>query len=183
VQEKTKMKIEGIQQYRDGISAVANLNESHTTVKQGENIKILTYITIGYLPLGFVTALFSMNGTIVVNTDHKHLFIGLIFAFLVSTFTLASLLSPIEKFWYRAMDQLKPKRRAWRSEFKESSVAGRRGSVGSASFTWRSMRQHPLDGRVDESTVEKGMSPGLNRPRSESSLTKRVVAGVTSVTM
>jgi hypothetical protein len=181
------MKIEGIQQYRDGISAVANLNESHTTVKQGENIKILTYITIGYLPLGFVTALFSMNGTITVNTNHKHLFIGLIFAFLVSTFTLASLLSPIEKFWGRIMDQLKPKRRARRSEFlekpRESSAARRRGSVAGASSTWRSMRQHPLDGRVDESMIEKGMSPGFNRPKSESSLTKRAVAGVAGVAM
>jgi hypothetical protein len=35
------------------------LRDSKTTIRQGNNIRILTYITIAYLPLGFVTVTVS----------------------------------------------------------------------------------------------------------------------------
>lgn len=36
------------------ISAVSNLEDTHTALKQNDTIRILTYITIAYLPLSFV---------------------------------------------------------------------------------------------------------------------------------
>ncbi|CZT10086.1 uncharacterized protein RCO7_03218 [Rhynchosporium graminicola] len=63
VQIRTQLKISQVTGLRDGISTVTNvedsqtaLRDSKTTIKQGNNIRILTYITIAYLPLGFITA-------------------------------------------------------------------------------------------------------------------------------
>ncbi|KAH7357225.1 hypothetical protein BKA65DRAFT_223058 [Rhexocercosporidium sp. MPI-PUGE-AT-0058] len=67
VQIRTQLKISQVTGLRDGISTVTNvedsqtaLRDSKTTIKQGNNIRILTYITIAYLPLGFITA--SLSG-------------------------------------------------------------------------------------------------------------------------
>lgn len=67
VRIRTQLKIRQVTGLRDGISTVTNvedsqtaLRDSKTTIRQGNNIRILTYITIAYLPLGFVTvSLFS----------------------------------------------------------------------------------------------------------------------------
>lgn len=62
VHDKTQLKIKQVTGLRDGISTITNvvdaqtaLEDNKTTIQQGNNIRTLTYITIGYLPLGFVT--------------------------------------------------------------------------------------------------------------------------------
>ncbi|KAI9736318.1 MAG: hypothetical protein M1834_001204 [Cirrosporium novae-zelandiae] len=96
VESDMQQKIDQISQYRDSITAITNvqqsivsLQESHIATAQGENIRILTLITIVYLPLGFVAGLFSVNDGILPNQPSLGLFIGLIFVFVVITYGLA----------------------------------------------------------------------------------------------
>jgi len=80
VAEKTQLKIKQVTGLRDGVSATIQylrtctklretqistitnvvdtqtaLADNQTTIQQGNNIRTLTYITIAYLPLGFIT--------------------------------------------------------------------------------------------------------------------------------
>ena len=65
------------------------VNQSKITVAQGNNIRILTYITIAYLPLGFVAALFAVNHNIVPDSLGRASFIAFIVVFFTGTIVLA----------------------------------------------------------------------------------------------
>jgi hypothetical protein len=83
---------------RDGISAVTNVDDSRTTIKQGNNIRVLTLITIAYLPLGFVTALFSASHGIIPDNAGTTLYAILTAVFVVTTYGLALSLEGISNF-------------------------------------------------------------------------------------
>ena len=55
LQGSFELKIRQMTGLRDGLSTVTNVQDSHTALKQNSNIRILTYITIAYLPLSFIT--------------------------------------------------------------------------------------------------------------------------------
>lgn len=93
------------------------LRDSQTTIRQGNNIRILTYITIAYLPLGFVTvsrgfknqggistdiagqALFSVDYVTFMNGTTNATFAVLVVAFVLGTYALAlSLENIIDSF-------------------------------------------------------------------------------------
>ncbi|PVH73830.1 hypothetical protein DL98DRAFT_430572, partial [Cadophora sp. DSE1049] len=95
---KIEQKINQISRYREGISAVSNLEDTHTALKQNDTIRILTYITIAYLPLSFIATVFSMS----IVTDSNwgpNLFGGLIVIFFISTLVLAKSLGLIIRSW------------------------------------------------------------------------------------
>ncbi|KAK4221059.1 hypothetical protein QBC38DRAFT_149395 [Podospora fimiseda] len=54
VHDRTQLKIKQVTGLRDGISTITNVLDNKTTIQQGNNVRVLTYITIAYLPLGFV---------------------------------------------------------------------------------------------------------------------------------
>ena len=76
------------------------LRDSKTTIRQGNNIRILTYITIAYLPLGFVTGLFSISHAPFMNSAGNVVFAVLTVIFVLGTYALAlSLESIINQWW------------------------------------------------------------------------------------
>lgn len=50
-----------VQNLRAGLFGASALFDSRTTVKQGDNIRLLTYITLLFLPLSFCTSIFGMQ--------------------------------------------------------------------------------------------------------------------------
>ncbi|KAL4889883.1 hypothetical protein BDV59DRAFT_185683 [Aspergillus ambiguus] len=54
-------RIEGYEKMADELLNASALSESITATRQGTNIQILTYITIFYLPITFITGCFGMN--------------------------------------------------------------------------------------------------------------------------
>ncbi|RDW66529.1 hypothetical protein BP6252_10164 [Coleophoma cylindrospora] len=89
VQVRTRLKIRQYTGLRDGTSTITNVEDSKTTIKQGNNIRILTYITICYLPLGFVTALFSISHATFMNQATNLLYAILVIIFVIATYGLA----------------------------------------------------------------------------------------------
>jgi Mg2+ and Co2+ transporter CorA len=87
-------KIEQISRYRDGISNVSSLEDSQTSLRQDNNIKKLTWITIAYMPLAFATALFAIPPTQNIVRDGLGLsiFVGIIFPLFIFTLIVAQLL-------------------------------------------------------------------------------------------
>ncbi|KAF2257608.1 hypothetical protein CC78DRAFT_206512 [Lojkania enalia] len=51
-----------ITRYKEGFNAVLTLNDSRESVKQNRTIQRLTYLTIGYLPMGLAAAIFAIPG-------------------------------------------------------------------------------------------------------------------------
>jgi Mg2+ and Co2+ transporter CorA len=108
VQIRTQLKIRQVTGLRDGISTVTNvvdsqtaLDDSKTTIRQGNNIRILTYITIAYLPLGFVTGLFSISHAPFMESAGNVAFALLVVFFVLGTYTLALSLENIIDQWSR----------------------------------------------------------------------------------
>src|SRR4030095_11282008 len=58
---RIKKRTEEVQDLRTGLTSASALFDSRTTVRQGENIRLLTYITILFFPLSFATSVFSMQ--------------------------------------------------------------------------------------------------------------------------
>lgn len=96
VHDKTQLKIKQVTGLRDGISTITNvvdaqtaLEDNKTTIQQGNNIRTLTYITIGYLPLGFVTGLYSVQHGTFMNSATDWQFGVMIVLFSLGTWILA----------------------------------------------------------------------------------------------
>ncbi|KAK4465126.1 hypothetical protein QBC42DRAFT_26114 [Cladorrhinum samala] len=92
VHDRTQLKIKQVTGLRDGISTITNVLDNKTTIQQGNNVRVLTYITIAYLPLGFVIGLYSIQHGSFMNGASNGLFYGLLIAFSVLTWILAYLL-------------------------------------------------------------------------------------------
>ncbi|PBP23734.1 hypothetical protein BUE80_DR005413 [Diplocarpon rosae] len=108
VRIRTQLKIRQVTGLRDGISTITNvedsqtaLRDSKTTIKQGNNIRILTYITIAYLPLGFITGLFSIEHATFMNSAGNNGFAILTVLFVLGTYALALSLESIIDQWGR----------------------------------------------------------------------------------
>ncbi|KKY21564.1 hypothetical protein UCRPC4_g03515 [Phaeomoniella chlamydospora] len=66
--EKLKLKLRHVREksqevrnLREGLFGASALFDSRTTVRQGDNIRLLTYITLLFLPLSFCTSIFGMQ--------------------------------------------------------------------------------------------------------------------------
>jgi hypothetical protein len=57
--ERIRKKSEQVLRLRDGLFSVTSLSDTSVTIHQGENIKLLTYFTILFLPLSFSTVRIS----------------------------------------------------------------------------------------------------------------------------
>jgi hypothetical protein len=75
------------------------VEDNRTTIKQGNNIRILTYITIAYLPLGFVASLFSISHGSFMDNATNALYAVLTVVFVVGTYGLALSLETILEQW------------------------------------------------------------------------------------
>jgi hypothetical protein len=124
---RIQLKISQVTGLRDGISTVTNvedsqtaLRDSKTTIRQGNNIRMLTYITIAYLPLGFITVsqplcnqtysfsrtnlskgLFSIGHATFMDSAGNVTFGILVLVFVLGTYVLALSLESIIDQWSR----------------------------------------------------------------------------------
>ncbi|KAI9802662.1 MAG: hypothetical protein M1825_002684 [Sarcosagium campestre] len=57
-------KSDEVRSLRDGLFGASSLFDSRTTVRQGDNIRLLTYITLLFLPLSFCTSIFGMDAVL-----------------------------------------------------------------------------------------------------------------------
>lgn len=73
---------------REGITSVLG-------VEQNENIGMLTYITLAYLPLGFIAALFSAGHNVIPDSFGSRTFSLLTIGFFIATFVFALSLQTI----------------------------------------------------------------------------------------
>ncbi|KAM0809294.1 hypothetical protein AB5N19_09637 [Seiridium cardinale] len=103
---RTKLKIKQVTGLRDGISTVTNVEDSQATLKnaditvrQGNNIRTLTYITIAYLPIGFVTGLFSIDYVQFMQHAGDVTFAVLMTVTILVTYTVALFLQDIIDKW------------------------------------------------------------------------------------
>jgi hypothetical protein len=98
LRNKLQQRIDNLTRFRDGISSVTGLEDSRNSYLQNNHLEILTWITIGYLPLSFVAALFAVPNTQNVVADALGLrwFLVLIFCFFLGTILLANVLG---LFW------------------------------------------------------------------------------------
>ncbi|XXG96150.1 hypothetical protein Hte_002429 [Hypoxylon texense] len=53
-------KIELNNRYKDSLSTILSLEDSRNSIRQNSTIQKLTYLTIGYLPIGLITAIFAI---------------------------------------------------------------------------------------------------------------------------
>ena len=53
--ERIRKKSEQVLRLRDGLFYVTSLSDTSVTIRQGDNIRLLTYFTILFLPLSFST--------------------------------------------------------------------------------------------------------------------------------
>ncbi|KAK2774012.1 hypothetical protein FQN53_003876 [Emmonsiellopsis sp. PD_33] len=59
--ERIRRSIQDVKDLREGLQSTAAVFDSRIAVRQGENIRLLTYITLLFLPLSFGTGIFSMQ--------------------------------------------------------------------------------------------------------------------------
>jgi hypothetical protein len=60
IQQRMKDRLDTVQALRDGLFNASALMESRISTRLGENVKLLTYVSIFYLPLGFCAALWAV---------------------------------------------------------------------------------------------------------------------------
>lgn len=58
---KIRTMTDEVKELRRGLISASALFDSRTSVRQGENIRLLTYITLLFLPLSFATSIFGMQ--------------------------------------------------------------------------------------------------------------------------
>ncbi|EEQ83318.1 hypothetical protein, variant 1 [Blastomyces dermatitidis ER-3] len=59
--DRIKRGMQDVRDLRESLQSTAAVFDSRTAVRQGENIRLLTYITLLFLPLSFGTGIFSMQ--------------------------------------------------------------------------------------------------------------------------
>ena len=160
VQIRIQLKIRQVTGLRDGISAVTNVDDSRTTIKQGNNIRVLTLITIAYLPLGFVTSLYS-NHDILPTDAGTTLYAVLTVIFVVMTYGVALSLEMILDFIYPRWARFRDRKQTGPSALKASKA---QESLVKDKYTQEIKTNASVPG---QERVEKW--PGLSRNRSVSS--------------
>ncbi|KAK3987693.1 hypothetical protein QBC44DRAFT_117231 [Cladorrhinum sp. PSN332] len=130
VHDRTQLKIKQVTGLRDGISTITNVLDNKTTIQQGNNVRVLTYITIAYLPLGFVIGLYSIQHGTFMNGASNGLFYGLLVGFSVLTWILAYLLE-------QAIVQFKVIQAIlWPAALRRNKPATRDGHGTQGRFDW-----------------------------------------------
>ncbi|KAK4442406.1 hypothetical protein QBC34DRAFT_444219 [Podospora aff. communis PSN243] len=105
-------KIDHLTRVRDGISSICGLQDSRTSIKQDDHIRVLTWVTIGYLPLGFVTTIFAIPESqhIIADGLGLRVFLGVLLGFFIGTIVFAKALGPIVNQYEKAASLVKTER-------------------------------------------------------------------------
>jgi hypothetical protein len=108
ISNKLQQKIDHLARFRDGISSISSLQDSRTSIRQDSHLEILTWITIGYLPLTFVVALFAVPGSqnIVADALGLRTFLPVILLFFLSTVLVANFLGRLISLYKSFLSRL-----------------------------------------------------------------------------
>ncbi|KAH7327720.1 hypothetical protein B0I35DRAFT_415566, partial [Stachybotrys elegans] len=135
------------------ISQGARLREgmgSVVSIEQNENIGLLTWMTVAYLPLSFAAALFSVQHEILPTYVGLGEFLGLLFGFLVFTFIIALSLGCIKRR-LRAIGSAVSTSctSTWNSakQFIKKQI-GQSRETGSDGLTAKDTNRHPEDHQI-----------------------------------
>ncbi|KAI0382257.1 hypothetical protein F5Y04DRAFT_51599 [Hypomontagnella monticulosa] len=95
--EELNQKIKLNSRYKDSLSTILSLEDSRNSVRQNSTIQKLTYLTIGYLPIGLMTAIFAIPSEQNVLIPRMGLggFVVSIVGLFAITFTVAVFIEPI----------------------------------------------------------------------------------------
>ncbi|ERF69363.1 hypothetical protein EPUS_09270 [Endocarpon pusillum Z07020] len=91
VKTDLERKIELHSRYKDALSAVLGLRDSRASLQQNSTIQKLTYLTIVYLPIGLMAAIFAIphEQRVTFESMGRGWFIGCVFLMSAATYTLA----------------------------------------------------------------------------------------------
>lgn len=91
IRTEMQLKKQQVTSLRDSISTLTNVTDNRITIKQGKNIKVLTRITIAYLPFTLITGLFSVDreAHILPQNAGLGMFFGLIAVCVIVTESIA----------------------------------------------------------------------------------------------
>jgi hypothetical protein len=95
---RIRKRMEEVKDLRTGLISASALFDSRTAVRQGENIRLLTYITILFFPLSFATSIFGMQ----ILTPSRHVLSAFIISLPTITLGTALLVFNLEhllKIW------------------------------------------------------------------------------------
>ncbi|KAI2472956.1 hypothetical protein F4781DRAFT_382422, partial [Annulohypoxylon bovei var. microspora] len=83
--------------YKDSLSTVLSLEDSRNSIRQNGTIQKLTYLTIGYLPMGLISAIFAIPSeqNVIIPSMGLVGFVVSIVGLFIITFTVAILIEPI----------------------------------------------------------------------------------------
>ncbi|KAI1154425.1 hypothetical protein F4825DRAFT_472164 [Nemania diffusa] len=118
VNEYLESNVASAVRFKDALSSTLALRDSRVGLTQNNAIQALTYLTIGYLPLGLITAIFAipMEQNVVFQGMGKGWFIGAIFIMSAVTYLVVAWLNTIIKFSRSLPTSVL---RAWEPLFKE----------------------------------------------------------------
>ncbi|KAH0565503.1 hypothetical protein GP486_001097 [Trichoglossum hirsutum] len=85
--EWVRRKSEQVLRLRDGLFYVQSLSDTSVTIHQGDNIRMLTYFTILFLPLSFSTSIFGMQSILPSTASMKT------FSIVLSAITISTVLA------------------------------------------------------------------------------------------
>ncbi|KAF2104083.1 hypothetical protein NA57DRAFT_50929 [Rhizodiscina lignyota] len=110
-----RKRAEEVRDLRKGLISASALFDSRISVRQGENIRLLTYITLLFLPLSFATSIFGMQ-IIGNSTSTVHIFAAVLPAITVVTALFVFNLHNVVNAWELFTDYIS----SWlRSSMKE----------------------------------------------------------------
>ncbi|KAI0003932.1 hypothetical protein F4779DRAFT_601025 [Xylariaceae sp. FL0662B] len=83
--------------YKDSLSNILSLQDSRNSIRQNSTIQRLTYLTIGYLPIGLATAIFAIPGDqqVLIPSMGMKGYVVCIFCMFILTFVLAAFMEEI----------------------------------------------------------------------------------------
>ncbi|KAJ8133220.1 hypothetical protein O1611_g403 [Lasiodiplodia mahajangana] len=117
VNEYLESNIASAMRFKDALSGTLALRDSRvgltqnaTSLEQNNAIQALTYLTIGYLPLGLITAVFAIPSeqNVVIQGMGKGWFVGSILIMSAVTYLVVAFLNPLAAWLSSIADFIKP---------------------------------------------------------------------------
>ncbi|KAI9738344.1 MAG: hypothetical protein M1834_008842 [Cirrosporium novae-zelandiae] len=121
-----RKKSEEVRNLRDGLFGASSLFDSRTSVRQGSNIRLLTYITLLFLPLSFCTSIFGMQTILPTTLTIKAFIISLpsitVFTGLL-IFNLEYLISQLDIIFQAVTERMRAHMRVSRADWSKVAQA------------------------------------------------------------
>ncbi|KAK3306496.1 uncharacterized protein B0T15DRAFT_142763 [Chaetomium strumarium] len=145
---RLRSRVEVSKRQGEAASAILQLNNSHISINQSATIEKLTYLTIIYLPLGLVTAIFAIPDTqeVLYSSMGRAWYIGAILIFVATTGTVAYFLKDIVNV-FRSLKDAFPQQKSKVQQPALGPPPTGGGGQGKGAGTNEADTLRPTDGR------------------------------------